>query len=85
MLRHELSRPKVRLLLGVLMLEDAARNDYAVPGVDQLVGHESQHFADDRNKALIDQLAHLLGVAHALVAPHRNVHSSLAYLLSDPP
>src|SRR5215208_3012776 len=31
-LRHELSRPEVRLLLGVLVLEDARRNHNPVPG-----------------------------------------------------
>src|SRR5829696_3864865 len=74
MLRHELSRPKGRFLLGVLMLEDAGRNHDAVPGVDPVVSHEPRHFADDGHEALIDQLPRLLGVAHALVAPHGNVH-----------
>src|SRR5215218_10365502 len=81
MLRHELSCPKVRLLLSVLMLEDARRNHNPVPGVDPVVSHEPRHFADDGHEALIDQLPHLLRVGHALVAPHGNVHSSLAYLL----
>src|SRR5919202_2783194 len=81
MLRHKLSRPKVRLLLSILMLKDADRDHYAVLGVDRVVGHKPRHFADDGHKALIDQLRHLLGVGDALVAPHRNVHRALAYLL----
>src|SRR5215213_6213896 len=75
MLRHELSCPKGRLLLSVLMLEDAGSNCYPVPGVDMVVSHESRHFADDGQKALLGQLRHLLGVSHALVAPHHSVHS----------
>src|SRR3954470_15286502 len=75
MLRHELSCPKVRLLLGFLMLEDAGRNHHAVPGVDPVVSYEPRHFADDGHEALLDQLPRLLRVAHALVAPHGNVHS----------
>src|SRR5918993_4985884 len=75
MLCHELSSPKGRLLLGVLMFEDADPNQYAVSGVDCVVSHEPRHFADDGHKALLGHLCHLLGVAHALVAPHRNVHS----------
>src|SRR5918993_3654586 len=75
MLRHKLSRQKGRLLLSVLMLKDASRNCYAVPGVDRVVSHESRHFADDGHKDLIDQLRHPLRVSRALVAPHCNVHS----------
>src|SRR5215208_6779516 len=63
------------------MLEDAGRNHHAVPGVDTVVSHESRHLADDGHVVLLDQLGHLSRVGHALVAPHRNVHSSLAYLL----
>src|SRR3712207_1510171 len=74
MLRHKLSCPKGRLLLSVLMLKDAGRNRYAVPGVDQVVSHESRHLADDGHKALLGHLPHPLRVGHALVAPHRNVH-----------
>src|SRR5829696_1657752 len=37
MLPHELSCPKGRLLLSILMLEDAGRNCYAVAGVHQVV------------------------------------------------
>src|SRR5215217_1016321 len=76
MLCHELSCPKVRLLLSVLVLEDAGRNYYAVPGVDPVVSYKSRHFADEGHKALIDQLHHLLRVGDALVAPHRNIHRS---------
>src|SRR5215211_7216788 len=75
MLLHELSCPKVRLLLSVLMLKDAGRNYDAVAGVDVIVSHESRHFADDGHKALIDQLRHLLGVTHTLEPPHHSVHS----------
>src|SRR5215203_2983532 len=80
MLGHELSRQKGRLLLSVLMLEDAGRNYHAVPGVDRVVSHETRHLADDGHKALLGHLSHLLRVTHALVAAHCNVHSSLAYL-----
>ena len=47
MLLHQLSCPKVRLLLSVLMLKDACRNYYAVSGVNKVVSHESRHLADD--------------------------------------
>ena len=46
MLLHELSCPKGRLLLGVLMLKDTGRNCYAVPGVDQVVSYESRRLAE---------------------------------------
>src|SRR5918998_1953000 len=75
MLRHELSCHKGRLLLSVLMLKDAGCNHYAVAGIDQVVSHESRHFADDGHKAFLAQLRHLLRVSHTLVAPHCNVHS----------
>src|SRR5918998_6142481 len=75
MLRHEVSCPKVRLLLGVLMLEDAGRNYYAVPGVDTVVSNESRQLADDGHEALLGHLPHLLRVGDALVAPYGNVHS----------
>src|SRR5215212_6972838 len=75
MLLHELSCPIVRLLLGVLMLKDAGRNYYAVPGVAQGVTHESRHLADDGHKALIHKPRHFARVRHTLVPPHRNVHS----------
>src|SRR5829696_4872439 len=81
MLSHKLSCQKVRLLLSVLMLEDAGCNHYPVPGVDKVVSHKSRHLADDGHKALLGHLGHLLRVTHALEAPHCNVHSSLAYLL----
>src|SRR5215203_4817498 len=74
-LRHELSRSKVRLLLGVLVLEDARRNHYPVPRVDEVVSDEARQLADDGDKALIDKLGHLLGLADAIVAPYRDVHS----------
>src|SRR5215203_7430769 len=73
MLRHELSCHKGRLPLSVLMLKDAGCNHYAVPGVDKVVSHESWHLADDGHKVL-DNLRHLLGVTHALVAPYCTVH-----------
>src|SRR5215213_6181350 len=76
MLRQELSCLNVRLLLSVLVLIDAGRTYDAVSGVDPVESHEARHFADDGHEALIDQLPHLLGVAHALVAPHRNIHRS---------
>src|SRR5215208_4643199 len=75
MLRHELSSLPVRLLLSVLVLKDAGRNHYALPGVDAVVSHESRHFADDGYKALIHQAPCLARVGHALVAPYRSVHS----------
>src|ERR687893_801510 len=78
MLSHKLSCPKGRLLLSVLILKDAGCNHYAVAGIDQVVSHESRHFADDGHKAFLAQLRHLLRVAHALVAPHRNIHSFCA-------
>src|ERR671911_1165452 len=76
MFSHELSCHKGGLLLSVLMLEDAGRNHYPVPGVDKVVSHESWHFADDGHKAFLAHLGHLLGVTHALVTPHCSVHSS---------
>src|SRR3712207_7286672 len=75
MLRYELSCPKGGLLLSVLMLKDASCNHYAVSGIDQVVSHESRHFADDGHKAFLAHLRHLLRVSHTLVAPHCNVHS----------
>jgi hypothetical protein len=51
---------------------------FARPGVDKVVSHESRHFADNRYKALIHLALHLARVAHALVAPYRNVHSFCA-------
>src|SRR5215207_5226396 len=57
------------------MLEDAGRNHHAVSGIDTVVSHKSRHFADDGHVVLLNQLRHLLGVGHALVAPHCNVHS----------
>src|SRR5918998_5421348 len=75
MLRHEVSCPKGRLLLGLLMLKDASCDHYAVPGIDQVVSHESRHLADDGHEAFLAQLRHLLRVSHTLVAPHCNVHS----------
>src|SRR5215207_1518448 len=75
MLRHELPSPPVRLLLSILVLKDAGRNHYPVPGVDKVVSHESRHFADDGYKALLHLPPHLARVGHTLVAPYRNVHS----------
>src|SRR5918998_4281570 len=74
MLLYELSCPKGRLLLSVLMLKDACRNCYSVPGVHQVVSHESRHLADDGQKAFLGYLQHLLRVSHALEAPHCSVH-----------
>src|SRR5215204_5419239 len=83
MLRVELSSPPIRLLLSSLVLKDAGRNHYAVPGVDPVVSHGSRDFADDGHKDLIDQLPRFSRVGHALVPPHRNVHSfSAASFLS---
>src|SRR5215208_1883958 len=75
MLLDELSCPKGRLLLSVLVLKDAGRNCYAVAGVDQVVSHEPRHSADDGHKAFLGHLRHLLRVGNALEAPHCNVHS----------
>jgi hypothetical protein len=47
MLRHKLSCHKVGLLLGVLVLEDAGRNYYSVPGVDTVVSDEPLYLADE--------------------------------------
>src|SRR5215218_194780 len=65
MLRDELSCQKGRLLLSGLVLKDADPNDYAVAGVDCVVGH----------KAFLGHLCHLLRITHALEAPHCSVHS----------
>src|SRR5215216_8095168 len=78
MLCHEISSPPSRLLLSLLVLKDAGRNHYSVPGVDKVVSHESRHFADDGYKALLHLPPHLARVGHTLVAPYRNVHSFCA-------
>src|SRR5215217_2875818 len=78
MLRHELSCPPVRLLLGVLVLKDPGRNHYAIPGVDKVVSHVSGDFADDGYKALIHQARCLARVAHALIPPYRSVQNFCA-------
>src|SRR5215212_10240497 len=57
------------------MLKDACRNHHAVAGVDTVVSHESRHSADEGHVVLLNQLRHLLGVSHALVSAHCNVHS----------
>ncbi len=44
MLLHELSCPESRLLLSVFVLKDADANHDAVPGVDEVMSHESQAF-----------------------------------------
>ena len=75
MLLYELSSPKGRLLLSILMLKDARRNYYPVAGVDPVVSEETRHFADDGHEAFLGHLPHLLRVGHAVLAPHRNVHS----------
>src|SRR5918998_5910143 len=75
MLRRELSSLPARLLLGVLVLEDAGRNHYPVPGVDRVVSHESGHFADTGQEVLLHLPRHLFGIGHTLVAPYRSVHS----------
>src|SRR5215210_1580831 len=75
MLRDELSCQKGRLLLSGLVLKDADPNDYAVAGVDCVVGHESLYFADQGHKAFLGHLGHLLRINHALEAPHCSVHS----------
>src|SRR5215208_4495928 len=75
MLLYELSSPKGRLLLSVLMFKDTDPNQYAVAGVDCVVSHEPRHFANDGHKALLGHLHHLLRVGHALEASHCNEHS----------
>src|SRR5919202_4250794 len=81
MLCHKLSCHKVGLLLSILMLKDAGRNHYAVPSIDEVVSHKPRHLADDGHKALIRNPPCFARVGHTLVAPHRNVHRALAYLL----
>src|SRR5829696_6863265 len=80
MLPHELSCHKGRLLLSVLMLKDAGRNCYAVPSVDQVVSHESRHFADDGHKAL---LGHRATFWESVTSSKRRTatYIALAYLL----
>src|SRR5215212_9809861 len=78
MLRRELPSPPVRLLLSLLVLKDAGRNHYTVPGVDKVVSYEPRHFADDGYKALLHLPPHLARVGHALIPPYRNVHSFCA-------
>src|ERR687883_2156917 len=78
MLCRELSSPPVRLLLSLLVLKDAGRNHHPVPGVDQVVSHESWHFADDGYKALLRQARYLARVGYALIPPYRSVHSFCA-------
>src|SRR5829696_3974619 len=75
MLRHELSSLPVRLLLSVLVLIDAGRYHYALPGVDPVVSHESGDFADDGYKALLYLAPCLAHVSHALIPSYRSVHS----------
>src|SRR5215216_7540480 len=74
MLPPQLSCPKGRLLLSVLMLKDANPNHYAVPGVDCVVSHESRQFTDDGHKVLLGHLRHPLRVGNTLVSAHCNVH-----------
>src|SRR5215203_1498269 len=74
MILHKLSCHKGRLLLSSLVLKDADPNDYAVPGVDCVVSHESRHLADYGHKAFLGHLCHLLRITHALVSAHCNVH-----------
>src|SRR5215204_7451156 len=75
MLCRELSSLPVRLLLSLLVLKDAGRNHYALPGVDPVVSHESRHFADEGQEVLLHLPRHLFRVGHTLVAPYRSVHS----------
>src|ERR687889_651112 len=75
MLCHELSSLPARLLLSLLVLKDAGRNHYALPGVYPVVSHEPRHFAEDGQELLLRVPGHLLRVGHALVAPYRSVHS----------
>src|SRR5918995_6077101 len=81
MLCYELSCPKGRLLLSLLMFKDTDPNQYAVPGVDCVMSHESRQCADDGHKALLGHLRHLLRVGHALLAPYpqnsSGIHRSL--------
>jgi hypothetical protein len=76
MLCHKLSCPKSRLLLSVLMLEDAGRNRYAVASVDEVVSHEPLYFADEEQEALIHNPPRFARVTHTLVAPYRDVQLS---------
>src|SRR5215208_7037149 len=85
MLRHEISSPPVRLLLSVLVLKDAGRNHYALPGVDPVVSHESGDLADDGYKALLHQAPCLARVGHALVAPYRSVRTVAYIAFALPP
>src|SRR5215212_8923128 len=78
MLCRELPSPPVRLLLSLLVLKDAGRNHYSVPGVDHVVSYESGHFADDGYKALLHQAPCLARVGHTLIPPNRSVHSFYA-------
>jgi hypothetical protein len=82
MLLHELSSHKVRLLLSVLMLEDAGRNHHAIPGVDPIVSHEPRYFADEGHKALIDQLPAFCG---SVTPSYRRTatYIALAHLLKE--
>src|SRR5215212_7724946 len=75
MLCREISSLPVRLLLSLLVLKDAGRNHYAIPGVDPVVSHESRHFADHGQELLLHVPRHLFRVGHTLVAPYRSVHS----------
>src|SRR5215208_2503736 len=75
MLCHDISGPPVRLLLSLLVLKDAGRNHYALPGVDHVVSHEPRHFANDGQELLLHVPRHLFRVGHTLVAPYRSVHS----------
>src|ERR671932_297698 len=75
MLGYEFSSLPVRLLLSLLVLKDACRNHYAIPGVDPVVSHESRHFAEDGQELLLHVPVHLIRVGHTLVAPYRSVHS----------
>src|SRR5919112_4056344 len=81
MLCREISSPPVRLLLSLLVLKDAGRNHYAVPGVDPVVSHEPRHFADHGQELLLHVPRHLFRVGHTLVAPYRSVHRFFHYLL----
>src|SRR5688572_25101592 len=61
MLLYELSCQKGRLILSVLMLEDAGCNHYAVPGVDHVGSYESRDSADDGQKPSSATLATFCG------------------------
>src|SRR3712207_2565100 len=78
MLPYVLSSPPGRLFRTGLVLKDAGRKHHTFSGIDEVVRHEPRHFTNNGQKALIHVPDHFARVGHALVAPHRNVHSFYA-------